>query len=57
MNHHHVDRDEEIRNLIETAQRLAQKMNGTFVVDNGKVQSFGDCSPPPAPLHVEKKRA
>ena len=57
VNHHHVDRDEEIRILIETAKRLAQRMNGTFIVDDGKVQSFGDCSPPPAPFSVEKKRA
>ncbi len=40
MDHPQVARDVEIQNLIEAAKRVALRMNGSFVVDDSKVQSF-----------------
>lgn len=34
------ENDQEIRQIIETAERIARRMNATFVVDNQKLNDF-----------------
>lgn len=55
MPHHHIDRDTEIKNLIKAAQKAAQRMNGTFIVDTHKVQAFSE-SKRPDQAQPQKKR-